>query len=55
MVMKSSMRATAAAYSSSSSLHGVGYISEDEPVADRLFWAICVVVTLGLATFWSVR
>ena len=51
---KSSLRKTAEDYSSSSSLHGVGYILQPgQPSSDRLFWTLCVAVSLTLAAYWS--
>ena len=51
---KSSLRKTAEDYSSSSSLHGVGYILQPgQPSSARLFWTLCVAVSLTLAAYWS--
>ena len=49
------VRRTVQEFSEWSSVHGIGYIfAASLPVADRLLWALLVLISLGLASYWSV-
>ena len=49
------VRRTLQEFSEISTVHGLGYIfSTSLPIADRLLWALLVLVSLALASYWSV-
>ena len=49
------VRRTAREYSEWSTVHGIGYVfAASLPIADRLLWALLVLVSLALASYWSI-
>ena len=49
------VRRTVQEFSEWSTVHGISYIfSPSLPAADRLLWALLVLISLGLACYWSV-
>ena len=49
------VRRTLQEFSEWSTVHGIGYVfASSLPIADRLIWALLVLVSLALASYWSV-
>ena len=49
------VRRTVQEFSEWSTVHGISYIfASSLPIADRLLWALLVLISLALASYWSV-